>query len=63
MIELPGDDFEIALGDRILFAGRMTAENDQSFLLRDAHIAAYVLEGRSEADGWVWRKVEKALAS
>ena len=63
MIELPGDDFAIAFGDRILFAGRMAAEKDQSLLLRDAHIAAYVLEGRREADGWVWRKVEKALAS
>jgi Trk K+ transport system NAD-binding subunit len=61
-IELPNDDFEIALGDRILFAGRVAAENDQSLTLRNANVAAYVLGDRSEAEGWVWRKFERALA-
>ena len=61
-IELPNDDFEIALGDRYLFAGRVVAENDQSLLLRNANVAAYVLGDRSEAEGWVWRRLERALA-
>ena len=61
-IELPNDDFEIALSDRYLFAGRVAAENDQSLLLRNANVAAYVLGDRSEAEGWVWRRLERVLA-
>jgi voltage-gated potassium channel len=61
-IELPDDDFAIALGDRVLFAGRIAAEDSQSLLLRNANVAAYVLGDRSEAEGWVWRKLEKSFA-
>jgi voltage-gated potassium channel Kch len=61
-IELPSDDFSIALGDRILFAGLLAAAGDQRLALQNANVAAYVLGDRSEAEGWVWRKLEKSLA-
>ena len=61
-IELPNDDFEIEFGDRFLFAGQVAAEIDQSLMLQNANVAAYVLGARSEAEGWVWRKFERALA-
>ena len=56
------DDFEIEFGDRFPFAGQVGAEIDQSLMLQNANVAAYVLGARSEAEGWVWRKFEKALA-
>ena len=43
-IELPNDDFEIQFGDRFLFAGQVAAENDQSLVLQNANVAAYVWE-------------------
>jgi voltage-gated potassium channel len=61
-IELPNDDFEIEFGDQFLFAGQVAAEDDQSLMLQNANVAAYVLGARSEAEGWVWRKFESALA-
>ncbi len=61
-IELPSDDFDIKLGDRLLFAGRHAAEDNQRLVLRNANVAAYVLGYRSEAEGWVWRRLERALA-
>lgn len=54
-IELPGDDFVLEPGDRVPFAGREGARDDQLLLLRDANVAAYVLAGRSHAGGWIWR--------
>jgi Trk K+ transport system NAD-binding subunit len=62
VIELPPDDFAIASGDRLLFAGRLAAAGDQSLALQNANVAAYVLGGKSEAEGWVWRKLERSLA-
>ena len=61
-IELPNDDFEIAFGDRLLFAGPVAAESDQALMLQNANVAAYVLGDRGEAEGWVWRKFERSLA-
>ncbi len=61
-IDLPNDDFQIAVGDRLLFAGRRAAEDNQYLVLRNANVAAYVLGDRSEAEGWVWRRLERALA-
>jgi voltage-gated potassium channel len=61
-IELPDDDLSIALGDRLLFAGPLAAASDQRLALQNANVAAYVLGDRSEAEGWVWRKLEKSLA-
>jgi len=60
-IELPGEDFELAQGDQLLFAGRSGAEEAQRIMLGNANIAIYVLEGRTEAEGWVWRAVERAF--
>jgi hypothetical protein len=58
-IEVPGDDEPLQLGDRLLFAGQLSAETQQSLVLRDENAAAYVLSGRREADGWLWRWMER----
>ncbi len=62
MIELPPEDFSIAPGDRLLFAGRLAAAGEQNLGLQNANVSAYVLGDRSEAEGWVWRKLERSLA-
>jgi len=54
-VEVPGDEEALRLGDRLLFAGQRSAEADQALVLRDANAAAYVLSGRREAEGWLWR--------
>ena len=59
--ELPSGDFEVLAGDRLLFAGRRAAEDNLRLLLRNANVAAYVIGARIEADGWIWRMIEKAL--
>ena len=58
-IELPHDEFELSRGDQLLFAGRSDAERSQHILMSDASMAAYALEGRIEADSWVWRTIER----
>ena len=60
-IELPDDDFPIARGDRLLFAGRRVAEDNQYQLRRNTNAAVYALGDRREAEGWVWRAVERVL--
>ncbi len=45
-----------------LFAGRLSAKDEQSLMLENANVAAYVLGDRSEAEGFLWRTLEKALA-
>jgi len=62
VIELPGGDFEIAAGDRLLCAGRRSAEGSLRLTLRNTNVAAYVLGDKIEAEGWVWRMIERALA-
>ena len=57
-VELPDDDFPLEAGDRLLFAGRRSAEDNQVLVRRNANVAAYVLGERRAAEGWVWRKVE-----
>lgn len=61
-IELPGDDVSVRLGDRLLFAGRRAAKDNQSLTLSNANVAAYVLGDRRQAEGWIWRVFEKAVA-
>jgi Trk K+ transport system NAD-binding subunit len=61
-IELPDDEATLAAGDRLLFAGRGQAEDNQRLMLQNANVAAYVLGDKREAEGWVWRALEKALA-
>lgn len=61
-IELPGGDFAISAGDRLLCAGRRAAEDSVRLTLRNTNVAAYVLGDKIEAEGWVWRIIERALA-
>lgn len=61
-LELPGDEVGVRLGDRLLFAGRRAAKDNQSLMLSNANVAAYVLGDRRQAEGWIWRTFEKALA-
>lgn len=56
-IELPGSDFRIRPGDRILFAGSASVIANQQLLLRNANVLDYVLFGRAAARGWIWRKL------
>ena len=60
--ELPDDAAAVAPGDRLLFAGRRRAQDNQALMLQNAHVAAYALGHRGEAQGWVWRALERALA-
>jgi voltage-gated potassium channel len=62
MVELPPEDFSITPGDRLLFAGQHVAASEQSLGLQNANVAAYVLGDRSEAEGWIWRKLQRSLA-
>lgn len=62
-IAVPPDDFLVARGDEILFAGRPEARRrleDTSH--RDA-TRDYVLLGRQVPVGWVWRKLAKGEAA
>ncbi|PPQ36789.1 potassium channel family protein [Rhodopila globiformis] len=61
-IELPDDDVAVAANDRLLFAGRRAAGDNQSLMLRNANAAAYVLGNRREAESWVWRAIGRAMA-
>jgi Trk K+ transport system NAD-binding subunit len=62
VIELPGDDCQILAGDRLLFAGQRTAQADQHLLLHDPDVAGLVLGTRREAQGAVWRMLERGLS-
>jgi voltage-gated potassium channel len=53
----PADDFRLAVGDRILFAGE---PRDHQAMLETLHIetvAEYVLSGRNVPAGWLWRRM------
>jgi Trk K+ transport system NAD-binding subunit len=60
-LELPGDDVSVRLGDRLLFAGRRAAKDNQALMLSNGNVAAYVLGDRRQAEGWIWRTLEKSL--
>jgi Trk K+ transport system NAD-binding subunit len=55
VIDLPADDLAVELGDSILFAGTLAAEDEQWDLVRNANIAAYVLTGEGALGGYVWQ--------
>jgi voltage-gated potassium channel len=59
--ELPSGDFEVLEGDRLLFAGRREAEDSLRLMLRTSNVAAYVIGVEIEAEGWIWRTIERAL--
>jgi len=62
IFELPNDSTLVLPGDRLLFAGRRRAEDQQSLILRNANVAADALGHRREAEGWLWRRLERTRA-
>lgn len=62
-VPVPTDDFLVARGDEILFAGRSEARRQlEDTLHRDA-TRDYVLLGRQVPVGWVWQKLAKGKAA
>ena len=58
-VELPGDAFPLQPGDRILFAGRSWAREQQQSLLRSEKVRDYVLTGRDPPVSWLWRRLQR----
>ena len=58
-VELPGDGFVLQPGDRLLFAGRNWAREQQQSLLRSDKVRDYVLTGRDPPVGWIWRRLKR----
>jgi len=58
-VELPGDRFVLQPGDRLLFAGRSWARDQQQSLLRSDKVRDYVLTGRDPPVGWIWRRLKR----
>ena len=54
---MPPDDFELAAGDRILFAGRGDARRRMASTLANANTLEYLRTGRDAPGGWVWKKL------
>jgi hypothetical protein len=53
-VELPQPDALLSPGDKVLFAGTARARSDQSMMLRNANVYAYVKHGTEVPGGWVW---------
>jgi len=58
-VALPDDRFVLQPGDRLLFAGRSWARNQQQSLLRSDKVRDYVLTGRDPPVGWIWRRLKR----
>jgi voltage-gated potassium channel len=58
-VELPGDGFVLQPGDRLLFAGRNWAREQQQSLLRSDKVRDYVLTGRDPPVSWIWRRLKR----
>lgn len=56
---MPGDDFHLKQGDRLLFCGRASARYRLGWALQNAHALDYILSGEIRAQGWVWRLLGK----
>ncbi len=54
---LPGNDFPLQPGDRLLFASPFTAQRDLEFTLLNANELDYVLTGNTDSGSWLWRKL------
>lgn len=52
---LPADDFVLAAGDALLFAGRRGARRQLELALQNANVLEYVLSGCDRPNGWLWR--------
>jgi len=58
-VELPDDRFVLQPGDRLLFAGRSWARDQQQSLLRNDKVRDYVLTGRDPPVSWIWRRLKR----
>jgi Trk K+ transport system NAD-binding subunit len=56
----PGDDFVLAPGDVLFFAGHAGAQQDLETVLVDESTREYVLHDREIPSSWVWRKLSPA---
>jgi hypothetical protein len=58
----PDDDEVLARGDQLLVAGAARARRLLEATLSDLPTATYVMEGRSVAAGWLWRRLAGQVA-
>jgi len=58
---LPDGDFDLAAGDRILFASSLFTLNHIKLTLQNANALDYAIDGHAdESGGWLWRKLRPA---
>jgi hypothetical protein len=53
--ELPADDTQLEVGDRILFCGREGVRRAMRWVVFDRNVLRYVQTGEDRPDGLVWR--------
>lgn len=54
IVDLPGEETEVRVGDQLLFAGGETAQREQRDIVMNANVAAHVIAGRGSLGGTVW---------
>ena len=52
---LPNDEFTLRENDAMLLAGKREARSVLDLTLKNANALDYVLTGRDQRGGWVWR--------
>ncbi|MPQ99085.1 potassium transporter TrkA [Modestobacter sp. I12A-02628] len=55
----PGADFVLHPGDQLLFVGRPSERRALSTSLTDPSAPAYLVTGRREPSGWLWRRLSR----
>ena len=55
LISLPKDDFQLQVGDQILFCSREGARSEILWLLNNCNALRYVQTGEQVSEGWIWR--------
>jgi hypothetical protein len=55
LISLPKDDFQLQVGDQILFCSREGARSEILWLLNNRNALRYVQTGEQVSEGWIWR--------
>lgn len=55
-ILLPPDDFEPAVGDSLLLAGRQGVRRHLELTLCNANVLEFVISGRDRPSGWIWNR-------
>ncbi len=60
---LPTDTQQLKRGDRLLLCGRDSAQDRMRWVLNNAHALNYIQTGKSDPQGWVWRKLRNLVES